>query len=252
VREHFGLGGGADAWLRDPVTVAWLKAVALAPSRFAMDAIAYEEARQSLWPSTPSPSSLSFCSPLASHAWSGLECLLSFCLLLDIVLYSCLPVHHTTTRDRFISYLEAVHRDLYTPEGPFGEKPVELAFELLFLRPPSVSSWAKTLGLRSWPLAQAPAYLRSLVSTTFDVKALTFSPWESVSGEPAPPMQSRARQGGFKGPPMMTVFPANDPRVVNPANDTESEAAERAIIDRLAALEQLWGCFCGRAEATRG
>jgi hypothetical protein len=239
VREHFCLGGGADAWLREPVTEAWLNAVALSPGRFALDAMAYEEARQLLWPSAQSASSLSFASPLASHSWRGLECLLSFRLLLDIVLYSCLPMHHVKTRTHFLSYLEAAHRDLYTSKGPFGDKPVELAFELLFLRPPSVQSWAKTLGLRSWSLNQAPAYLRSLASEVFDVKALTFFPWETIKGDPAPPMQSLARQGGFKGPPMMTVFPPNDPRVVDSANDTESEAAERAIIDRIAELMQL-------------
>jgi hypothetical protein len=239
VREHFCLGGGAEAWLRDPVTKAWLNAVALSPGRFALDAMAYEETRQSLWPSVRSAGSLSFASPLASHSWRGLECLLSFRLLLDIVLYSSLPKHHAKTRTHFLSYLEAAHRDLYTSEGPFGDKPVELAFELLFLRPPSVQSWAKTLGLQSWSLNQAPAYLRSLASEVFDVKALTFFPWKTIKGDPAPPMQSLARQGGFKGPPMMTVFPPNDPRVVEPENDTESEAAERAIIDRIAELMQL-------------
>jgi hypothetical protein len=89
VHEHFGLGGRADAWLRDPITVAWLNVGAGAPNSFAMDVIAYEEVWQSLWPLVPSMSSLSFCSPLSSHAWQGLECLLSFHLLLHIVLYSC-------------------------------------------------------------------------------------------------------------------------------------------------------------------
>jgi hypothetical protein len=63
--------------------------------------------------------------------------------------FSCIHAHHIKVLHRFLEYLHNAHRDLYKKEGPFGAKPVQMAFELLFLRPPSVRSWAKTLGLRS-------------------------------------------------------------------------------------------------------
>jgi hypothetical protein len=119
--------------------------------------------------------------------------------------------------------LHNAHRDLYKKEGPFGAKPVQMAFELLFLRPPSVRSWAKTLGLRSWSLKQALAYLCSLTPRVFDISALTFFPWETVTGQPAPPMQTFSRPPGFMGPPIATDYPAYDRRVTDAANDTDEE-----------------------------
>jgi hypothetical protein len=54
-------------------------------------------------------------------------------------------------------------------------------------------------------------------------------------------MQSFVLPGTFAGPPFGSLYPATNIRVTNRNNDTELEAEERAIINRIAQLMQSLG-----------
>jgi hypothetical protein len=239
MRDHFQLEESYASWLSDPATVAWLTAVAKSPSTFAVDATAYEDAAESLWPyDDPDGTMVRFQSPLAASCWHGLECTLSYRLLLDLVSHA-----HGNPRSKsrclFLRYLQQAYRDLYLADGPFGPKPIELAFELLFLRPPNVAAWAKRFGLRSWTMDTAPSYLSVFKLQSFDTKTYTFWPWETVDGTPVPPLAVHPRPAGTRHPAPATIFPATDARVTNPDYDTPNEATERSLLTQLSDISAL-------------
>jgi hypothetical protein len=72
------------AWLQDPLTNAWLTAVANDPPMFAIDMSAYADLAWTV--NLEHPSALPFASPWTEDLWWGMERTLSYCLLLDIVM----------------------------------------------------------------------------------------------------------------------------------------------------------------------
>jgi hypothetical protein len=106
MRDHFQLEESYASWLSDPATVAWLTAVAKSPSTFAIDATAYEDSAESLWLcDDPDGDKVRFQSPMAASCWHGLECTLSYHLLLDLVSHA-----HNNPRSKsrrlFLQYLQ--------------------------------------------------------------------------------------------------------------------------------------------------
>jgi hypothetical protein len=122
-----------DLWLHDPMLVAWLNSVAASPSLFAIDTMAYADLQHTV-NKTPT-SSITFASPWSDNLWCGMERTLCFRLLLDVIMQ--FNGENERPRRAFLGYLTKTHHDLYLAESPFGPKPVELAFELLYLRLPT-------------------------------------------------------------------------------------------------------------------
>jgi hypothetical protein len=135
--------------------------------------------------------------------------------------------------------LQQAYRDLYLADGPFGPKPIELAFELLFLQPPNVTVWAKRFGLRSWTMDTAPSYLSVFKLQPFDTKTYTLWTWETVDGTPVPPLAVHPRPAGMRQPAPATIFPATDARVTSPDYDTPDEAAESSLLTQLTDVSAL-------------
>jgi hypothetical protein len=98
-------------------------------------------------------------SPWVEDLWWGMEQTMSYHLLLDIVMQFA-GGDNKRPRQAFLGYLKKTHQGLYLADSPFGPKPVELAFKLLYLHPPQVAKWAASFALKTWDLDSAPDYVK--------------------------------------------------------------------------------------------
>jgi hypothetical protein len=93
------------AWLQDPLTNAWLTAVANDPPMFAIDTSAYADLAWTV--NIEHPSALPFASPWTEDLWWGMERTLSYRLLLDIVMQ--FVGDNKRPRQAFLGYLKKTH-----------------------------------------------------------------------------------------------------------------------------------------------
>jgi hypothetical protein len=218
--------------LQDPFTDAWLTAVSADPSRFAIDTSAYADLAWTV--NVDHPSLLPFASPWTEDLWWGMERTLSFRLLLDTVMQ--FVGDNKRPRQAFLSYLKKTHQGLYLPDSPFGAKPVELAFELLYLRPPQVAKWASSFALKTWPLDSAPDYIKVFKVIPVSASEPTHHPWERADGKPIPRLARVEKFDPPVSPIALTVYSPDDPRIVSIEADTSPEKPERDVLQRLAAI----------------
>jgi hypothetical protein len=170
------------AWLQDPLTEAWLTAVAKDPPLFAIDASAYADLAWTV--NIEHPSLLPFASPWMEDLWWGMERTLSYRLLLNIVMQFL--GDNKIPCQAFLGYLKKTHQGLYLPDSPFGPKPFKLAFELLYLRPPQVAKWASSFALKTWTPESAPDYIKVFKIVPVNASDPMHHLWECVNGKPIP------------------------------------------------------------------
>jgi hypothetical protein len=163
------------------------------PSLFAFDTLAYADLA---WTANiDHPSSLPYASPWTKDLWWGMEQTLSYRLLLDTIMQ--FVGDNKRPCQAFLGYLKKTHQGLYLPNSPFGSKLVELAFELLYLRPPQVAR---------------------------------------ADGKPIPRLARVEKFDPPASPVALSVYLINDPRIVSPAADTNPEKPEQDVLDCLAAI----------------
>jgi hypothetical protein len=140
-------------------------------------------------------------------------------------------------RRAFLGYLNKSHRDLYLPESPFGQKPVERAFELLYLRPPQVAKWATSFALKTWPLDSAPKYVKVFRVVSVNAADPQHHPWERVDGAPIPRLARVQIFDPPSSPVALSVYSdADDQRILSKSADTQIEATERGVLEHLDSL----------------
>jgi hypothetical protein len=226
------------AGLQVPLTDAWLTAVLADPSLFAIDTLAYANLAWTV--SIEHPSSLPFASPWTEDLWWGMERTLSYRLLLDIVMQfvsnSNLKIPGANVDTGSLDVLMRTHQGLYLPDSPFGTKPVELAFELLCLRPPQVAKWASSFALKTWSLDSAPDYVKVFKVILVSATEPTHHPWECANGKPIPRLARVEKFDLPASPVALSVYLIDDPRIVSPEADTSPEKPERDVLECLAAI----------------
>jgi hypothetical protein len=138
----------------------------------------------------------------------------------------------------FHKYLHNAANGLYHKNNILGQRPFEVGFEVLLLCPPSAAGKRGTPTFRdvlsSWSLQSCfcPSFLSDYKVEYVDYTVIKDRPLQRIDNQDDPSFAEAPDFGTAE--PTMPLFPADDPRIADPANDTEVEKYEwnlLAILD---------------------
>jgi hypothetical protein len=228
-----GGGDSANDWLQHPMVRAWFAAAARFAPEMSIEVASKNVMADSIcYPPDDAPvASVHLANPLMLDYWRSMEATLFFRYWLDAVIGSR---RSTRTGSLFYKYLVNASVGLYHENNILGRRPVDVGFEVLLLRPPVASGKRGSPTFREfmapWKLDAffCPTFLCDYKVQPVDYSAAVNLPLQRADNQKDPAFADAPDFG--PAPPTVHPFPPDDPRIADPANDTEAEKYERSLL----------------------
>jgi hypothetical protein len=227
-------------WLDHPVVTAWLTVATMHHKRMAIEVMGRQACAGSLQPEPDvmSPYDVFFANTLVAGYWKALELTLAFRYFVDFVVGR---EKLSASARLFHQYLvKAAQSGLYNESNILGTRPWEMAYEVLFLRPPKSGPWKSgrwnpfVVGSQ-WMIhsLRCPKFLRDYIVEVFDPSKRERSTLKRCDGSKDPVFSADPDEPEEVGP-AGDPFPSHDQRICNPDNACgEFEQQERLLMDHL-------------------
>jgi hypothetical protein len=220
-------------WLDHLMVQAWFAAAARFPNHMALEVTCKQSIALSLTyeDENSATSTVSFANPLTLDFWRVMEATLAFRYQLDTLIGH--PKASNMARS-FHKYLNNATAGLYHKNNILGQRPFEVGFEVLLLRPPVAAGKRGTHTFRDllsmWSLQSffCPSFLSDYKVEFVDYTIIQEHPLQRIDNQDDPSFAEAPDFGTAE--PTMPLFPADDPCIADPAHDTEVEKYERNIL----------------------
>jgi hypothetical protein len=239
----------STAFLELPIVRAWLTAAMEFPDVMTIEVMGRGAVSQSLRSSTvstatqPSLGATNANTELAKLAnigvhdyWRAMESTLAFRFFIDNISGAAKP-HRSA--GPFYRYLTTAGNGLYHLDNILGQRPAEMGYEVLVLRPPlAAKRWKEMFNLDQWTTnsSTCPTFLREYKSQSIDPATTATYPLRRNDGSLDPPFPSEPEFP--EATAYIDPFAGDDPRIIDQTSDTYYELAERRILDSIQQIEQ--------------